>query len=51
VYANPVRESYPLLPISRDHSHSTLTGMNGLWTDDVENTSDTKRYKAVGKFE
>jgi hypothetical protein len=32
-------------------SHSTLSGMNGLWTDDVENTPDAVIYKAVGKFE
>jgi hypothetical protein len=31
-------------------SHSTLTGMDGFWTDDVENTPDTLKYKAVGKF-
>jgi hypothetical protein len=28
-------------------SHSTFTGINGFWTDDVENTPD----KVVGKFE
>jgi hypothetical protein len=32
-------------------SHSILTGMNGFWIDHVENTSDTVRYKADGKFE
>jgi hypothetical protein len=26
-------------------SHSTLTGMNGFWTDDVENTPDIVKYK------
>jgi hypothetical protein len=25
--------------------------MDGFWTDDVENTPDTVKYKAVGKFE
>jgi hypothetical protein len=31
-------------------SLSTLTGMNGFWTDDVENTPAAVKYKAVGKF-
>jgi hypothetical protein len=33
------------------YSHSTLTRMDGFWTDNVENTSDAVKCKAVGKFE
>jgi hypothetical protein len=32
-------------------SHSTLAGINGLWTDDDKNTPDAVKYKAGGKFE
>jgi hypothetical protein len=32
-------------------SHSTMTGMNGFCTDDVGNTPDIIKYKAVGKFQ
>jgi hypothetical protein len=31
--------------------HTTLTDMDGSWTDDVENTPNTVKYKAIGKFE
>jgi hypothetical protein len=29
------------------HSTFTLTGMDGFWTGDVENTPDAVKYKAV----
>jgi hypothetical protein len=32
-------------------SLSTLTGMDGFWTDNVESTPDAVKYKVVGKFE
>jgi hypothetical protein len=32
-------------------SHSTLTGMDGFWIVDVENTPDAVKYKAIGKFD
>jgi hypothetical protein len=32
-------------------SHSTLTGMDGFWKNDVENTLDAVKCKIVGKFE
>jgi hypothetical protein len=31
-------------------SHSILTGIHGFWTDDVENSPDTVKYKVVEKL-
>jgi hypothetical protein len=58
--ANPVRKNFSLVPISPSKtflwpksddenyftfSHSILIGINGVWTDDVENTRGAIKYK------